>query len=131
MRILFIDDEAEIVMSLLNHFEADDISTLGATTLEDAVHQLNTEKFNLIVTDFNLDAGNNALNLINFISRNPTLTGKPPIIVYSGRNESYLEERIPRNEHPGVSFICKPDLEGLTLKINHVIKDAGIIRGAS
>ena len=117
MRILFIDDEAEIVMSLIDCFEAKGVDCIGAINYEDAIKQLEISKFDVIVSDYNIETHKCAVDVIEFVKANEVRLGSPRVVVYSGQPANFLERVLVSCGYSKATFACKPELAVLSQKI--------------
>ena len=81
LSVLIVEDHQAVREALVEAFQGWDYSTASAGTLEEAVAELRTGSFDLVVTDVDL-GGANGLELVRLVG-----TSKPeiPFIVISGR----------------------------------------------
>ena len=85
-RILFVDDEAEILESLSAFFRIKGYDVTTARTAQEAMALADEERFDLALLDINL-AGENGLELLGYFKANFPLV---PVVIFTGLEEDDL-----------------------------------------
>lgn len=117
MKILFIDDEVEIVENLIECFEKSGVGCFGAVNFNDAINQLKEVKFDVIVSDYNIETHRCASDVIEFVKVNEEKLGSPKIVVYSGQPADFLKKVLVSCGYSNATYVCKPELGLLSQKI--------------
>lgn len=89
LRMLFVDDEEELVSAVVERLQIRGIATVGETSGQDALDRLGTEDFDIVVLDVKMP-GLGGLEVIQRIKeRHPDL----PVILLSGHGSVDDAER--------------------------------------
>lgn len=89
MRVLVVEDDADLRNSLRKSLEMEGCESEGAESAEEAIRLVSDRPFHLVVTDYNLGAGSNGLFLLSFLKKNGC---RMPTILMSGYREERLED---------------------------------------
>ena len=103
-KVLIIDDDSEITLYLCDILSNEYDCTL-AVTFPDAIQHLETTKFDIVLSDLNLDAdGKTGLDIIKHIKKKRL---NIPFIMITGAQTSQMQESLARKEGC-LLFINKP-----------------------
>ena len=119
LQVLLVDDQKS--MRQLTRFSLEQIGIKAVTEAksgEDALRAMQGSKFDLVISDWNMD-GMDGLDLLKHIRSDP-LVKKMPFIMATGQNS---KENVMEAVNAGVNnYIVKPlSAEGLKKKIEAVI----------
>ena len=112
MRVLLIEDDAELRNSLRKSLEMEGCESEGAASAEEAIRLISDQPFDLIVTDYNLGAGSNGLFLLSCLKQNGW--GGATILM-SGYREQRIEDAA--REQGVFAFLEKPFPMDLFLEV--------------
>jgi DNA-binding NtrC family response regulator len=68
MRILFVDDEEELVSAVIERLELRGVDAVGVTSGDEALHQLRADSFDVVVIDIKMP-GIDGLDVLRTVSR--------------------------------------------------------------
>ncbi|MFK7827634.1 MAG: response regulator [Oligoflexales bacterium] len=103
-KVLIIDDDSEIALYLCDML-SDEYDCTLAVTFPDAIQYLETDKFDIVLSDLNLHAGGKTgLDIIKHIKKNDL---NIPFIMITGAQTSQVQESLARKEGC-LLFISKP-----------------------
>ena len=116
IRILFVDDEEELVSTLVERLEFRNINAAYELNGASAIERLRREKFNVVILDLKLPgiSGEETLKVIN--SEHHDL----PVIIITGHLAATGTVEIPKGAS---EYLTKPiNIENLIGKINGVLE---------
>lgn len=102
MRILLVEDAAEVSAAMVDLLATRDHSADVVTTVDDAIAMLNSETFNLVVLDLNLPGGSGK-GLLDYCKSSGI---EVPVFVVSARAD--LEDRVRLLESGADDYLVKP-----------------------
>ena len=102
MRILLVEDAAEVSAAMVDLLATRDHSADVVTNVEDAIAMLSSDGFDLVVLDLNLPGGSGR-GLLTFCKSNAI---DVPIFVVSARAD--LEDRVALLESGADDYLVKP-----------------------
>lgn len=102
MKILIIEDEKELVLTIKNFLESEDFLCEIACSYFDAEDSLSTHKYDIIILDLTLPGGD-GLNLIKLIKETNRQAG---LLIVSAKNS--LDDKIKGLDMGADDYITKP-----------------------
>jgi DNA-binding NtrC family response regulator len=91
-RVLIMEDNISLAIEWTNAFELNNCQVSLSSNVAEAILFLETEPFDLLVTDLFVDEGENGLQLISHISK--TANHAVPIIAVTGAKLAKLDKNI-------------------------------------
>jgi len=79
-KILVIEDDIALVKAYKEMFKPEEISVIGATTAQEGLTLVKSEKPDLIILDIMLPGGKNGFDVLEELKRNPA-TQKIPVVI--------------------------------------------------
>lgn len=117
-RILIIDDDMEICSSLKLVLSNLDLDSISSTSFHDATWKLDNEKFNLIISDYNL--GKKTLeDLINRVKSQRAVNYETPIFLISGSIK--LNELKPIKESLAAALVKPFNTDDFTNRVKSTL----------
>ncbi len=117
MRLLVIEDDQELLRSMLKYFDSFGYNSDGAKTLRSAREKLEQHSYDCVVLDLNLPDGN-GLSIINFIKNLKKKTG---ILILSANNS--LDDKLDGLELGADDYLTKPfHLAELHARIKSILR---------
>ena len=117
MRILLIEDEADLAAPVIDHLKADQNVVDWFSTLSDGDSAARDIEYNVILLDLQLPDGDGLVLLKSVRSRNQ----HTPIIILTARDK--ISDRIKGLNEGADDYVIKPfDLDELTARINTVCR---------
>lgn len=117
MRILLIEDEADLAAPVIDHLKADQNVVDWFSTLSDGDSAARDIEYNVILLDLQLPDGDGLALLKSVRSRNQ----HTPIIILTARDK--ISDRIKGLNEGADDYVIKPfDLDELTARINTVCR---------
>lgn len=122
LRILLVDDDANLLMLMWKVLENRGYSTVAVTTAEEALELIQSEKFQVLITDISLP-GLNGLELVRLVKKRDALI---QVIVMTGF--SAMQNAVEALELGATEYLVKPLLnmgemvqavEGCAAKLAH------------
>lgn len=121
-RILIVDDQKSALLTLEGVLSRDKHSIVACTNSMDALDRLNSEAFDLLITDAIMPGSNTGYALIRTLRAHPRLAGLPIILVTGKREKADVERGL---EAGADDYVVKPvDPEILTAKVNSLLARA-------
>lgn len=105
-RIMIVDDDFDLQAVLQTTLEAHGYSCIGASSVQQALQALKTERPSLVILDWKLPKENGAFFLQQAPDWLPSGATLPPVIVVSGFDDPIVTSYTLKNG--AVSFIKKP-----------------------
>ena len=117
MKILLIEDEKELSVSITEYLQNENYLCEAVLTFEDAIEKINLYQYDCIIVDINLPDGN-GLNVIRALKENKSETG---IIIISAKNS--LDDKVTGLEIGADDYLTKPfHLPELNARIKSIIR---------
>lgn len=122
-KILIVDDQKSILLTVEALLKSENHLVTACTNSIDALDKLNSEKFDLVITDAIMPVGTNGFVLTKTIRSTPNLSKIPVILLTGKREKSDVEKGI---ESGADDYIVKPiDPPLLLEKVNTILKKHG------
>ena len=115
LKILFVDDEEELVSTLVERLEFRDINAVYELNGASAIERLRKEKFNIVILDLKLPgiSGKETLRVIN------QEHARLPVILITGHLSATEQHEVPKG---AADYLTKPiNIDDLIEKINDVL----------
>ena len=102
LRILFVDDEEELVSAVVERLQLRDVDARGVTTCADGLAEIAARTYDVVVLDVRMP-GSGGLGVLCQIER---MDPRPAVILLSGHGSSeYKEEGL---RHGAYDYLQKP-----------------------
>jgi DNA-binding NtrC family response regulator len=121
LTVLIVDDEPDIVELMEEEFRYFGFQTFSALCGNDAIKVLNTQKIDIVVSDFKMPNGNGML-VLNHVMK----MQKPPCFYFvSGQADLSIDDALNAGAR---KFFSKPfDLDGLIKDIEIDVRSLGML----
>lgn len=117
MKLLIIEDEPDLLQSILEYFTQEDFRCEGTSTLQEGVSKIESFDYDCIILDINLPDGN-GLKLLKYLRENKKQDG---VIIVSARNS--LDDKIEGLTLGADDYITKPfHLSELNARVKSLIR---------
>jgi DNA-binding response OmpR family regulator len=117
MKLLIIEDDQELIRSMLKYFDSFGYYSDGAKTLRSAKEKLKEHSYDCVVLDLNLPDGN-GLSIISTIKE---LNPKTGVLILSANNS--LDDKLDRLELGADDYLTKPfHLAELNARIKSILR---------
>lgn len=117
MKLLIVEDDQELIRSMLKYFDSFGYNSDGAKTLKSAKEKLKEHDYDCVVLDVNLPDGN-GLSIINTIKE---LNNKTGVLVLSANNS--LDDKLDGLELGADDYLTKPfHLAELNARIKSILR---------
>jgi len=118
-KILIVDDQKSVLMTLEALLSPEGHVVVAATNAIDALHHLATEPFDLVITDAIMPGGGDGYALTRTIRKQPKVANLPVILLTGKREKSDVEKGIDSGVN---DYVVKPiDPELLLAKIRNLL----------
>ncbi|MBO9667636.1 MAG: response regulator [Bdellovibrio sp.] len=118
-KILIVDDQKSILITLEALLSAEGHSVVQATNAIDAAHHLTQEPFDMVITDAIMPGGGDGYALTRTIRKQPQFARLPIILLTGKREKSDVQKGI---ESGANDYIVKPiDPELLNAKVRNLL----------
>lgn len=114
-RVLIIDDHEDSSEMLTILLREEDFDVAFASTIQEALQVVTTQKFDLYVLDKNLPDGSG----LELCAKLNEVTPGVPCIFYSG--DAYDIHRVEAMAAGADAYVAKPDIEGLIEKVSQLL----------
>jgi DNA-binding NtrC family response regulator len=115
-KVLIVDDEEELVLTLVERLEFRGIPAKGVMTGKDALAFLRREKFDVVVADLKMP-GIDGLEIKSVVERQHPAT---KVILVTGHGSEDPDQEVDLDDH----ILMKPfDLSALMQKIGEVLEE--------
>lgn len=119
-RILIVDDQKSALLTLEGVLSRDKHAVVACTNPTDAMDKLNSEAFDLLITDAIMPGSNTGYALIRTLRLHPKLAGLPIILVTGKREKADVERGLDAGAD---DYVVKPvDPEILLAKVNSLLE---------
>ena len=102
LRVLLVDDDADLLMLMWKVLERRGYSTVAVTTAEEALQLVDSEKFHVLITDISLP-GLNGLELVRLVKKRDPLI---QVVVMTG--VSAMQNAVQALELGATEYLIKP-----------------------
>ncbi|MDB5273257.1 MAG: DNA-binding response regulator, OmpR family, contains and winged-helix (wHTH) domain [Chitinophagaceae bacterium] len=117
MKILIVEDEEELLKSIINYFQEEKFQCDFALNIKEARLKMSLEKFDCFILDIGLPDGS-GLDLIKEIKEQKQ---EPNIIILSARNAA--EQKVEGLNLGADDYLAKPfDLSELNARVNSILR---------
>ncbi|WP_407503296.1 response regulator transcription factor [Elizabethkingia miricola] len=117
MKLLLVEDEADLLQSILEYFTQEDFRCEGVSTFHEGISRIESFDYDCIILDINLPDGN-GLKLLKYLREEKKQDG---VIIVSARNS--LDDKIEGLTLGADDYITKPfHLSELNARIKALIR---------
>jgi DNA-binding response OmpR family regulator len=117
MKILIVEDDQELLRSMLKYFDSFGYNSEGSKTLRSAKEKLEHHSYDCVVLDLNLPDGNG----LSIISKIKELKNKTGILILSANNS--LDDKLDGLELGADDYLTKPfHLAELNARIKSILR---------
>lgn len=122
-RVLIVDDQRSVLLTLEALLARDKHSVVACTSALDAIHKLQAETFDLLVTDAIMPGGETGYALIRTIRNHPKLAHMPVILVTGKREKDDIERGLQAGTDDYVVKPVDPDI--FLAKVKSLLERSG------
>src|SRR5215208_4441613 len=117
MKLLVVEDEQQILQSIIDYFTEEDFLCEGAATFPEALRRMEDFDYDCIILDINLPGGN-GFDLLNFLRSDKKEDG---VIIISARNS--LDDKLAGLNLGADDYLTKPfHLSELNARVKALIR---------
>lgn len=117
MKLLIIEDETDLLQSILDYFKQEEFHCEGVTTYKEGISRIESFDYDCIILDINLPDGN-GLQLLKYLREDKKQDG---VIIISARNS--LDDKIEGLGLGADDYVTKPfHLSELNARIKALIR---------
>ena len=109
--ILIVGTDYDILTCTAKSLDGENTTSYLAQNVEDAIEQISTNMFDIIVSDFSLE-NKSVLDLLSFLKRNKQFQF-PPVIIYSSKSKMTIQNLTESVRYPKLRIVSKLEVEDL------------------